>query len=101
MTSKKKDKIYISLNDLHKLYGISPETILKKSKKKKKKKKTKKAIDNQNKYGKGITQQYGLGSGGIGGVAVSMPSIASREIDTLKGTINALNNKTSKQQLSS
>jgi len=85
-----KNKIYLSLDDLHKLYGIAPDMILKqkKAKKKKNKKKAKKST-----FGKGIVQQFGSGGGaGFGGVGISSSTIDRREIDILRGQLNEARN---------
>ena len=99
MTNKK--KIYLSLDDLHKLYGISPEQLFKKKKKNKKKKNTNKSTskDKTSSFGKGTQKQFG-GSGeigGVGGVNVLGSSIDRREIDILRGHINEARNNPNKQ----
>lgn len=87
----KEKKIYLSLDDLHKLYGIAPDIILKRKKKSKKKKAKSKKKSN---FGTGVNKQFG--GGGIGGVSgvgsVNSSTIDRREIDILRGQLNEAKN---------
>ena len=98
-----KPKVYLSLDDIYKLYGIRPESLSRKKKKKGKKKKT---INNAKSkksnfgFGTGVNKSFGGGGGGIGGVGgvgnVQGASIDRREIDILRGQLNDAKNNPQK-----
>ena len=88
----KEKKIYLSLDDLHKLYGIAPDLILKRKRTKKKRKAKGKKKTN---FGTGVNKQFGGGGGGpatAGVGAVHSSTIDRREIDILRGQLNEARN---------
>jgi hypothetical protein len=96
---KETKKIYLSLDDLHKLYGILPKELLSKRKKKtKKKKKVKKSTGTTKPFGSGILGSGGSGGGGGGGFGGVSSSIDRREIDILRGQINDAKNNPHKPE---
>ena len=97
-----KPKVYLSLDDIYKLYGIRPESLSGKKKKKGKKKKRNNAKSKQSNFGfgTGVNKSFGGGGGGIGGVGgvghVQGASIDRREIDILRGQLNDAKNNPQK-----
>ena len=98
-----KQKVYLSLDDIYKLYGIRPESLSRKKKKKGKKKKKNNAKGKQSNYGfgTGVNKSFGGGGGGIGGVLgvghVQGASIDRRELDILRGQLNDAKNNPQKK----
>lgn len=95
--SSKKSKVFLSLDDLHKLYGIAPDLIMKR--KKKKSKKAKKKAAKKSNFGNGVNKQFGSGGGaGFGGVGIQSSTIDRREIDILRGQLNQARNNPNKEE---